>query len=124
MRRYCSTNALLTNVKPLHISNDAKFIIKDKINDKYITRFYKKLNTADKRLVKWFVQALKLDVDVNSKKDDDYKKQFKILVGEMQAGNSSPQIKTKLKQYITESIESGFIPKRQAFAVLFDLADS
>ena len=60
---------------------------------------------------------------MNSKEDDDYKKQFEILVGEMQAGNNSSQIKTKLKQYFTEYLKSRFIPRRQAFALLFSLAN-
>ena len=44
MMRYCSTSALLTNVKPQHISNDVKSIIEDIIKDKYDKQFYKKLN--------------------------------------------------------------------------------
>ena len=87
MMRYCSTNALLTNTKPQHTSNDVKSFIEDIINDKYDKRFYKKLNTAEKRLIKRFVKALNLDVYINSKEDDDCKKQLKILV-EMQAGNN------------------------------------
>ena len=80
MMKYCSTNALLTNVKPQHISDDVKSIIKDIINDKYDKRFYEKINTADKWLIKRFVQASNLDVEVNSKKDDNNKKQLEILV--------------------------------------------
>ena len=90
--RYCSTNALLTNVKTQHISNDVKSVIEDIIDDKYDKRFYEKLNTAEKRLVKRVVSALNLDVDTNSKEDDDYKKEFEILVGEIQIGNNAPEI--------------------------------
>ena len=63
--RYCSTHALLTNVKTQHISNDVKSVIEDIIDDKYDKRFYEKLNTAEKRLVKRVVSALNLDVDTN-----------------------------------------------------------
>ena len=87
-------------------------------------RFHKKLNTADKWLEKQFVQALNLNVDVNNKEDDDQNIQFEILVAEMQAGKNSLQIKTILKHYITEPLDSGYIPRRQAFALLFDIANS
>ena len=89
-----------------------------------INGFMKKLNTTEKQLVKRVVSALNLDVDTNSKEDDDYKKEFEILVGEMNAGNTNPQIKNKLKQYITDSLESAFTPRRQAFQLLFELSNA
>ena len=122
--RYCKTRALVPNVKVQHISNGVKEMIDDVINDKFEKRLYEKLDMNDKRLVKRIVDSLKLDIDLHSKEDEEYQRQFEVVLGEFQAGNSSPLIKNKLKQYITESLESGMIPRREAFKLLFQLANS
>ena len=122
--RYCKTRALVPNVKVQHVSNDIKEIINDIIDDKFEKRLYEKLNVNDKRLVKRIVESLKLDIDTSSKEDDDYQRQFEICLGEFHGGNTNPQIKAKLKQYIMESMESGMLPRREAFKLLFELANS
>ena len=122
--RYCKTRALVPNVKVQHISNGVKEIIDDIINDKFEKRLYEKLDMNDKRLVKRIVDSLKLDIDLHSKEDDEYQRQYEVVLGEFLAGNSSPFIKNKLKQYITESLESGMMPRREAFKLLFELANS
>ena len=114
----------MPNVKVQHVSNDVKSIIEDVINDRYDKRLYEKLNTTEKRLMKRVVQVFNLDIDLNSKEDEDYQQNFEILLGEMNAGNNSPAIKTKLKQYVADSLESGFIPRRECFKILFELANS
>jgi len=122
--RYCKTRALVPNVKVQHISNGVKEIIDDIINDKSEKRLYEKLDMNDKRLVKRIVDSLKLDIDLSSKEDEEYQRQFEICLGEFQAGSTSPLIKNKLKQYLVESMESGMIPRREAFKLLFQLANS
>jgi hypothetical protein len=122
--RYCKTRALVPNVKVQHISNDIKEIINDIIDDKFEKRLYEKLNVNDKRLVKRIVDSLKLDIDTSSKEDDEYARQFDVVLGEWKAGNNNDMIKNKLKQYIMESMESGMLPRREAFKLLFELANS
>ena len=122
--RYCKTRALIPSVKVQHINNDVKEIIDDIINDKFEKRLYEKLDVNDKRLIKRIVDALKLDLDLKDKTDEEYQRQFEIVLGEYRAGSTSPLIKHKLKQYIMESLESGMIPRRQAFSLLFELANS
>jgi len=122
--RYCKTRALIPSVKVQHINNDVKEIIDDIINDKFEKRLYEKLDVNDKRLIKRIVDALKLDIDLKDKTDEEYQRQFEIVLGEYRAGSTSPLIKHKLKQYIMESLESGMIPRRQAFSLLFELANS
>jgi len=82
------------------------------------------LDMNEKRLVKRMVDSLKLNIDLHDKDDDEYQRQFEICLGEFQAGSTSPLIKNKLKQYITESLESGMIPRRECFKILFQLANS
>ena len=122
--RYEKTGTLIPTVKVQTISLNTKEIIDDIINDKYDKRLYEKLNINEKRLIKRIVDSLKLDIDVFDKTDEEYKRQFEIVMGEYQAGNNSPAIKNKLKQYVMESLESGNIPRREAFKILFELANN
>ena len=122
--RYEKTGTLIPTVKVKTITLNTKEIIDDIINDKYDKRLYEKLNINEKRLIKRIVDSLKLDIDVFDKTDEEYKRQFEIVMGEYQAGNNSPAIKNKLKQYVMESLESGNIPRREAFKILFELANN
>jgi hypothetical protein len=122
--RYCKTRALVPNVKVQHISNGVKEIIDDVINDKFEKRLYEKLDMNEKRLVKRIVDCFKLDIDTSSKDEDEYQRQFDICLGEWKSGSTSPLLKNKLKQYITESMESGMLPRRECFKLLFELANS
>ena len=119
--RYLKTGGFLPNIKAQHISNDLKEVIQDLINEKFEKRLYEKLQPDEKRLVKRLVGALKIDIDVNTKEDDEYRKQFEIVLGEFQAGNTSPAIKNKLKQYVAESMQSGMITRREAWQLLYEL---
>ena len=91
--RYCKTRALVPNVKVQHISNDIKEIINDIIDDKFEKRLYEKLDMNDKRLVKRIVDSLKLDFDLHSKEDDEYQRQFDVVLGEWKSGNNNDMIK-------------------------------
>ena len=101
-----------------------KEIIDDIINDKFEKRLYEKLDMNEKRLVKRIVDSLKLDIDTSSKEDDEYQRQFEVVLGQWKSGNNNEMIKNKLKQYIMESMESGMLPRREAFKLLFELANS
>ena len=119
--RYVKTGGFIPTVKSQHISNDVKSIIEDIINDKFEKRLFEKLQADEKRLVKRLVGALKIDIDVNTKEDDEYRKQFEIVLGKFQAEKTSPAIKNKLKQYEAESMQSGMITRREAWQLLYEL---
>ena len=121
---YVSTCAMIPTVKVQKISNDVKEIIEDIINEKYDKRLYEKLTLNEKRLIKRIVTALKLVIDVHDKSDDEYQRQFEITLGEYRAGNNSSLIRNKLKQYVMESMESGHLPRREAFKIMFELANA
>ena len=114
----------MPNVKVQHISNGVKEIIDDIINDKFEKRLYEKLDMNEKRLVKRIVDSLKLDLDTSSMEEEEYVRQYEVVLGQWKSGNNNPQIKNKLKQYIMESMESGMLPRREAFKLLFELANS
>jgi hypothetical protein len=119
--RYVKTGGFIPTVKSQHISNDVKSVIEDLISDKFEKRLFEKLQPDEKRLVKRLVAALKIDIDVNTKEDDEYRKQFEIILGEFQAGNTNPAIKNKLKQYVAESMQSGFLTRRECWQLLYEL---
>ena len=79
------------------------------------------METSEKRLIKRFITALKIDIDISSKEEDEYRQQFDILLGQLRAGNTNPDIKNKLKQYVVESMNSGMLTRREAFQLLYEL---
>jgi hypothetical protein len=119
--RYVKTGGFVPTVKSQHISNDVKSVIDDIINDKFEKRLFDKLETNDKRLIKRLITALKVDIDISSKEEDEYRRQFDILLGELRAGNNSDLVKNKLKQYVVESMNSGMLTRREAFQLLYEL---
>jgi len=112
--KYCKTNAYVPTVKAQHISNDVKEVITDLISDKFDNRLFEKLPEGDRRLVKRVIKAFSLNIDIKDVTEEEYKKQFNVILGQFQAGNNSPLIKNKLKQYVIESMESGFLTRRES----------
>jgi hypothetical protein len=119
--RYVKTGGFIPTIKAQHISNDVRSVIEDIINDKFEKRLFDKLETNEKRLIKRLITALKIDIDISSKEEDEYRQQFDILLGELRAGNTNPDIKNKLKQYVVESMNSGMLTRREAFQLLYEL---
>ena len=122
--KYSKTNAYVPTVKAQHISNDVKEVITDLISDKFDNRLFEKLPEGDRRLVKRVIKAFSLDVGLKDNTEEEYRRQFEVVLGEFQAGNNSPLIKNKLKQFVIESLESGFITRRQSWQILFELSNA
>ena len=122
--KYCKTNAYVPTVKAQHISNDVKEVITDLISDKFDNRLFEKLPEGDRRLVKRVIKAFSLDINIKDMTEDEYRKQFDVVLGQFQAGNNSPLIKNKLKQYVIESMESGFLTRRESWNILFELSNA
>ena len=111
-------------MKAQHISNDVKEVITDLIYDRFDNRLFEKLPEGDRRLVKRVIKAFSLDVGLKDNTEEEYRRQFEVVLGEFQAGNNSPLIKNKLKQFVIESLESGFITRRQSWQILFELSNA
>ena len=111
-------------MKARHISNDVKEVITDIVNNTFDNRLFEKLAEGDRRLVKRVIKAFSLDVGLKDNTEDEYKRQFDIILGQFQAGNTSPLIKNQLKKYVIESQESGFLTRRESWQILFELANS
>ena len=76
----------------------------------------------DKRVVKRFINACKIDVDINTDLDKEFQQTFEILLGEYQGGNDSPQVKKELKKYVLEALQENKIPKSHAMLLLYELS--
>ena len=122
--KYCKTGTYISTVKSQHINDDTKEVINDLINDKFDNRLFQKLPEIDRRLVKRVIKAFNLSVDDKDVSEDEYKKQYDILLGQFKSGNTSPLIKNKLKQYVVESMETGALTRREAWQLLFELANA
>ena len=122
--RYVSTGALIPTVKVQSISRDVRGIVEDIINDKFEKRLYEKLDMNEKRLIKRIVSALNIDIDLHDNSEDEFVKQFNIVLGQWRAGNNNTIIKRKLREYIYEANEAGMIPKREMHKLIFELANS
>jgi hypothetical protein len=122
--KYVKTGAYIPNVKSQHVSEDTKEVINDLINEKFDNRLFQKLPDTDRRLVKRVIKAFKLTVDDKDVSEEEHRKQYDIILGQFKSGNTSPLIKNKLRQYVVESMETGALTRREAWQILFELANA
>ena len=120
--RYVSTGAYLPSLKVQTITDETKEIINDILGNKYDARLYKKLNPDERRIIKRLKTILKLNIDVGDEDDLEFSKNYKILLGEFQAGNNNPEIIAKLRKYVVEAISQNIIPRNFGFNLLVQLS--
>ena len=92
--------------------------------DQYDDSMYKKLKDTEKRPVKRFLKATKLDEQIDLGKDEDevFQKQFQILLGEFNSGNDSAVVKKSLKKFVLEGMQSNQIPRSHGMMLLYQLS--
>jgi hypothetical protein len=122
--KYVKTNTYIPTVKSQHINDDLKEVITDLVSDKFDKRLFEKLLDNDKRLLKRIIKAFSLNIDLKDMKEEEYRKQYDILLGQLRAGNNSPLIKNKLKEYILDSNESGLLTRREMWNLLHELTNA
>ena len=120
--KYISSNTTIPKLKTQFIDNDTKDVINDIINEKYNKKVYAHLSDQNRRIVRNFVKAFKFDVEFDDNENDDFTKQFKILIGAYYSGNDSQEIKTKLKQYVRQAIVEDVITMKEGLNLLYELS--
>lgn len=120
--KYSSTDAHLTTVKVQNISDDIKNIIEDVLKNKYNERLFQQLNPNDKRVFKRFIKGVKLDISLDDDLDKQFHKDYQILKGQFESGNTSPEIKNALKRYVIEGLAENRINKNEAHFLLYQLS--
>ena len=126
--KYTTSNATLPLLPIQRISNAVKVLLEDITRNQFHRAKYDELGGNDKRLVKRIVKATKLDIDLGGgkggrdKDDEEFQKQYDIVLGEYNSGNTSPAIKEKLKRFVVEAMNDGLVPKQQALYLLYQLS--
>jgi hypothetical protein len=123
--KYAKTDAHIPTLKVTPITDGVKDLLTKILNeDQYDDSMYKKLKDTEKRLVKRFLKATKLDEQIDLGKDEDetFQTQFQILLGEFNSGNDSPVVKKSLKKFVLEGMQSNQIPRSHGMMLLYQLS--
>lgn len=120
--KYATNDAQLPHVKVERISNKAKEVVKDIINDKYDHRIFEMLSDGDKRIIKRFCKATKQEIDFQDTMDTEFQQRYEVLLGEFENGNNNPELKAELKRFVIEAIQENKIPRHQAYMILYQLS--
>ena len=121
--KYASNDAPLTTIRVQNISNDLKDIIEDVLKNKYNERIFQQLNPNDKRVFKRFIKGVKIDsISFDDDLDKQFHKDYQILKGQFESGNTSPEIKNALKRYVIEGLAENRINKNEAHFLLYQLS--
>ena len=120
--KYASNDSTVPSSKNQQISDKTKEMIHDILSDKFDERIYKLLTSDEKRVVKRFIKAVKLDINISDEDEKEFQKQFEIVRGEYLSGNSSPEIKAALKRYVLEALKENKIPRHEGYSLLYTLS--
>ena len=113
-------NKHLTKIKTQYISDNLKLVINSIVEkQQFNNEDYKKLNAKEKNLLQAILNMLEINSQIDS--NSEFDKEFKILMGEIDAGNNSAELKNKLKQYIIYAMSIGKISKSLGTNMLFQL---
>ena len=109
--KYTSCRAIVPSLKPEKISDDVKAVILDILEKKFNSKLFDKLLTDDQRIISTFVRTLKIpNINMDSF-DKKYQREYELLLGEVNSGNSNEKVKMQLKQYILRGISENLIPR-------------
>jgi len=108
--------------QPFAITDDAKEVITDLINDKFDERYYKKLHPDDQSAVKQAIIGLGLKHPITKGHIKQLYADWEIARGEICSGNDNPQLRTQLKKLTIELQHLRRIPVGVAKQVLDELA--
>jgi hypothetical protein len=118
--KYTATGNIVPNFKSVIINNNVKKVINDIMNKKFQEYDYKSLSIIEKRLVSKLSDFMG-GVEGVDNTDDEFQKNYDILVGSIYAGNDSKIIKNKLKQMILVAMDENRIPKNVGYKQIIDL---
>jgi len=115
--KYAKNRNIISKYPKTIVSDNVKNIVLSLLeNDEINEKKYKELNTNDKLSLINFMNACHLDYEKYS--IDDKNQIFKIMVGEIKAGNNSVQLKDNLKQFLIDSVIQKNITYNEAENIL------
>lgn len=118
--KYAVNDAQIPTMKVQRVSSGVKENVEDILNGRFDRRIYNLLSADDKRVVKRFAKTVKMDLDLDD--NEDFQRQYEILLGEYTSGNDSPKLKAQLKKFVLEALQENRIPRNQAMMLLYQLS--
>lgn len=119
--KYKKTGNAVCKVKSQPISVDGKDIVNDILQDKFNIKLFKLLSANEQQIIKGFIQMCHLDIKIESDTEiESLQNQYAILVGEIEAGNDSKEIKLKLKKFILLAIKENRICRQSGTQAIVD----
>jgi hypothetical protein len=120
--KYLKSTNVVPNFKSIIMNSSIKPIINEMMDLKYIDKIkYEKLSGDEKRLINNLAKFMNIKNDLKKSTDDEFQKQYEILLGEVVAGNDSPIIKTQLRKYILQAINEGLLTRNCGYNLLVEL---
>ena len=110
-------------VPNFNISNDARDVLNDILDDKFDERFFNKLNGDEKNMVSQMIYGLGLPDNHNIVKNelDKLYNQFEIDRGEVESGNNNKELINRLKDTTTKLYRMNKLPRNVYKAVISEL---
>ena len=120
--KYVSTRQPHPHIKKQSITEPVQqvllnFIEKDALDKKA----YEALNAKEKQFLYDFFNACHIDAGIESESQDEYIKQYDVLLGEWENGNNNPKILNKLKVYINDFVLHKRISLQEGLTMLQSL---
>ena len=122
--KYSKTDAPVQKLKSIRITDELKQIINDVLDNSYNKRLYDKLDMNDKRIFNQFIHVVRLqdEIPIDNHIDEDFLKNYQVLLGQFQSGNNAPEIKEGLKKHVLQGLGLGNINKGEAYFLLYQLS--
>ena len=114
--KYKSTKKLIG--KPQTINDEQKESIMAILKGEYTKKQYNKLRSGSKELVHDFAIASKAKHVEYIVHGDELMNKFNVIIGEIEAGNDSPDLRKMLKEATTELLKIKRISKLEALSIL------
>ena len=120
--KYVSTRQPHPHIKKQSVTEPVQQVLLDFIaNDTLDRKAYEDLHGKEKQFLYDFFSACHIDAGIESESQDEYIKQYDVLLGEWENGNNNPKILNKLKLYINDFVSQKRISLQEGLTMLQSL---
>ena len=120
--KYVSTRQPHPKISKQSVTEPVQKVLLDYISNNVLDRkAFDILKPKEKRFLYEFFNACHIDVDIPNESNEDYIKEYDILLGEWEAGNNNNAIRNKLKVYINDFVRQKRITLTEGLAMIQSL---
>jgi len=119
--RYSANKHLASGIRPHFVNEQVKKIVLGMIARKRIDSDLTGVSDHDKQFLSNLARRLKIRSDHLQHDTGSYQQQFEVLMGEVRAGNSSKEIRHKLKEYLSSAYSTGRMSRAHYHQLLAEL---